>query len=185
MKRTRDAASNAPEPTFSHLNARGEAKMVDVSAKPVSARRAVAEGSVSVSAALAEMIASDRVPKGDLLATVRLAGIQAAKRTSELIPLCHNVSLEHVEVQAWLEKREVCIRASVATTGKTGVEMEALTAVAVAALAVVDMGKSIDRAMVIGPIRLLEKTGGTHGPFEIPSDGLSSDRPSAEGENPK
>ena len=159
--------------------------MVDVSAKPVSARRAVAEGSVSVSAALAEMIASDRVPKGDLLATVRLAGIQAAKRTSELIPLCHNVSLEHVEVQAWLEKREVCIRASVATTGKTGVEMEALTAVAVAALAVVDMGKSIDRAMVIGPIRLLEKTGGTHGPFEIPSDGLSSDRPSAEGENPK
>jgi cyclic pyranopterin phosphate synthase len=174
MTDARESGSDPAGTAFSHLNADGEAKMVDVSAKSVSARRAVAEGTVSVSPQLAQMIASDRVPKGDLLATVRLAGIQAAKRTSELIPLCHNVPLEHVEVRAWLEGNSVRIRAAVATTGKTGVEMEALTAVSVAALAVVDMGKSIDRAMTIGPIRLLEKTGGTHGPFAAPRAGQKS-----------
>jgi cyclic pyranopterin phosphate synthase len=164
--RSKDStASPNAGPAFSHLNAAGEAKMVDVSGKPVSARRAIAEGSVSISPELAAMIASSRVPKGDLLATVRLAGIQAAKRTSELIPLCHNVGLEHVEVEAWLEASAVRIRATVATTGKTGVEMEALTAVSVAALTVVDMGKSIDRAMIIGPIRLMEKAGGVRGTF--------------------
>jgi cyclic pyranopterin phosphate synthase len=106
------------------------------------------------------MISSGSVPKGDLLAAVRLAGIQGAKKTSELIPLCHNLPLEQVDVQASVRGSFVKLRATVICVGRTGVEMEALTAVAVAALTVVDMGKAIDPAMVIGPIQLVEKTGG-------------------------
>jgi cyclic pyranopterin phosphate synthase len=156
---------------LSHLNHRGELRMVDVSAKPVTTRRAVAEGRVRISARLAAMIQDKSLPKGDLISTVRLAGIAAAKRTSELIPLCHNLVLNHVEVEARVEANEVVLRATVIADGKTGVEMEALTAVSVAALTVVDMGKSIDRSMVIGPIRLIEKTGGTHGPYSAPQQG--------------
>jgi cyclic pyranopterin phosphate synthase len=137
--------------------------MVDVGDKPVTRRRAVAEGRVRVSADLAAAIASDTVTKGNLLEVARLAGIQAAKRTGRLIPLCHNLPLDFVNVEAWLEESHVRLRAEVKCEGKTGVEMEALTAVAVAALTVVDMGKAVDSGMVIEDIRLVEKTGGRHG----------------------
>jgi cyclic pyranopterin phosphate synthase len=156
---------------LTHLDERGQLRMVDVSAKPVTTRRAVAEGRVRISDRLAAMIQDKSLPKGDLFSTVRLAGIAAAKRTSELIPLCHNLVLNHIEVDARVEANEVVLRATVIADGKTGVEMEALTAVSVAALTVVDMGKSIDRSMVIGPIRLIEKTGGTHGAYSAPAQG--------------
>ncbi|MGA2584713.1 MAG: cyclic pyranopterin monophosphate synthase MoaC [Tepidisphaeraceae bacterium] len=145
---------------LSHLDEKGHVRMVDVSAKSITTRRAVAEGRVKISRQLAKMISSGSVPKGDLLAAVRLAGIQGAKKTSELIPLCHNLPLEQVDVQASVRGSFVKLRATVICVGRTGVEMEALTAVAVAALTVVDMGKAIDPAMVIGPIQLVEKTGG-------------------------
>jgi len=156
---------------LSHLDHRGQLRMVDVSGKPVTTRRAVAEGRVRISARLAAMIQDRSLPKGDLFSTVRLAGIAAAKRTSDLIPLCHNLVLNHIELEARVEANEVVLRATVIADGKTGVEMEALTAVSVSALTVVDMGKSIDRSMVIGPIRLIEKTGGTHGPYSAPEQG--------------
>ena len=152
-------------PPLSHVDAAGRAKMVDVGDKPATTRRAVAEGRVRISAALAAAIAANTLKKGNLLEVARLAGIQAAKRTDELIPLCHSLPLEHVSVDAVLEGNLVTLRAETRTFGKTGVEMEALTAVAVAALTVVDMGKAIDKAMVIEEIRLLEKTGGVHGDY--------------------
>lgn len=145
------------------FDAEGRIRMVDVSGKPVTARRAIAAGRVRVSSALAAAINARSLPKGDLLAVAELAGIQAAKRTAELIPLCHPLPLEVAQVEARLEGQHVHLRAEVRTTAKTGVEMEALTAVAVAALTVLDMGKAIDRGIVIEEIRLLEKTGGTHG----------------------
>ncbi len=153
---------------LTHLDSSGNVRMVDVGGKAVTQRRAVAEGHVRISPVLAEMIRNQTLPKGDLFATVRLAGIQAAKRTSELIPLCHNIPLERVDLQVTVEDCVVRIRAEVAATAKTGVEMEALTAVSVAALTVIDMGKSVDPTMIIGPIRLLEKTGGVRGPFAAP-----------------
>jgi cyclic pyranopterin phosphate synthase len=156
---------------LSHLDADGKVRMVDVTDKSITTRRAVAEGRVRISAELSAKILDKSLPKGDLLATVRIAGIQAAKRTAELIPLCHNIVLNQVDVQARVEANEVIIQATVTADGKTGVEMEALTAVAVAALTVIDMGKSIDRSMVIGPIRLLSKTGGTHGSYTAPEQG--------------
>jgi cyclic pyranopterin phosphate synthase len=162
---------------LSHLNRRGNVHMVDVGGKPVTLRRAVAEGKVKISSQLAKMISRRTLPKGDLLATVRLAGIQAAKRTSELIPLCHNIPINQVEVEAKVVGNSVVLKATVIAEGKTGVEMEALTAVAVAALTVVDMGKSVDRAMVIGPIRLLEKTGGKHGTFIAPRHKQPAEKP--------
>jgi cyclic pyranopterin phosphate synthase len=134
--------------------------MVDVSDKAVTRRRAVAEGRVRVSAELAARIAANSVAKGDLLDVARLAGLQAAKQTSSLIPLCHNLALDFVHVEAWLDGLGVRLRAEVRSEGKTGVEMEALTAVAVAALTVIDMGKAVDRTMVIEEIRVIEKTGG-------------------------
>jgi cyclic pyranopterin phosphate synthase len=145
------------------IDAGGRVHMVDVSGKPVTARRAVAVGRVRVSPALAAAIGARSLPKGDLLAVAQLAGIQAAKRTAELIPLCHPLPLELVQVEAQLQGQLVHLRAEVRTTAKTGVEMEALTAVAIAALTVLDMGKAVDRGIVIEEIRLSEKTGGTHG----------------------
>lgn len=139
--------------------------MVDVGDKPVSRRRAVAEAAVRVSARLARAIRTNTLSKGDVLTVARLAGIQAAKRTSDLIPLCHPLPLEHIDVQARLSRQRVLIEATVTTSGQTGVEMEALAAAAVAALAIIDMGKSIDRGMVIEHVRLLEKTGGVHGDY--------------------
>jgi cyclic pyranopterin phosphate synthase len=147
---------------FTHLDEQGRARMVDVSEKAVTRRHAVAEGRVRVSAALAAKIAANTVAKGNLLDVARLAGIQAAKQTGTLIPLCHNLALDFVHVEAWLDGHHVRLRAEACSEGKTGVEMEALTAVAVAALTVIDMGKAIDRAMVIEELRLLEKTGGRH-----------------------
>ncbi len=151
------------EPTsigFSHLVEKGNPRMVDVGDKPVTRRRAVAEGTVRVSAELAARIESNALAKGNLLAVARLAGIQAAKRTGELIPLCHNLPLDFVNVEAWLEGGRVRLRSEVRCEGKTGVEMEALTGVAVAALTVIDMGKAVDPAMTIERIQLVEKTGG-------------------------
>ena len=147
---------------LSHLDDAGRARMVDVSSKAPSRRTAIAEGRVRVSPALADAIAANTLTKGDLLTVARIAGIQAAKRTDLLIPLCHSLPLEHVQVEVWLDRPYVRLRATALVTAKTGVEMEALTAVSVAALAVIDMGKAIDRQMVIEEIRLIEKRGGSH-----------------------
>ncbi len=145
---------------LSHVDDSGKARMVDVSTKQPTHRRAVAEGIVRVSPELAEAIAANTLAKGDLLAVARLAGIQAAKRTDELIPLCHPLPLEHVAVDVTLDGNIVRIRATATTSAKTGVEMEALTAVSIAALTVIDMGKAIDPLMTIERIQLIEKTGG-------------------------
>jgi len=152
-----------PKPQASHLDEAGRARMVDVGDKPVTTRRAVAEGRVRVSGELAEAIHANRVAKGQLLEVARIAGIQAAKQTDRLIPLCHSVPLDVVHVEAWLKGEHVCLRAEAKTSWKTGVEMEALTAVMVAALTVIDMGKAIDPGMVVEDIRLVEKSGGVHG----------------------
>ena len=153
---------------LSHLGQDGGVKMVDVGDKTITRRRAVAEGRVRVSEALARAIREDEVAKGNLLEVARIAGVQAAKQTDRLIPLCHSLPLESVRVDASLEHGEVRLTAEVQASAKTGVEMEALTAVAVAALTVVDMGKAIDRGMVIESIRLREKTGGTGGDYRAP-----------------
>lgn len=148
---------------LTHLDSDGRARMVDVSAKAATMRRAIAEGRVRISADLADQIEANALTKGNLLDVARLAGIQAAKRTGELIPLCHSLPLEHVQVDAWLDRPFVRLRVAATVTGKTGVEMEALTAVSVAALTVIDMGKAVDLGMVIEEIRLIEKSGGRHG----------------------
>ena len=158
---------------LSHMNEDGTARMVDVGDKPATLRRAVAEGRVRISDELTEAIRADRIAKGNLLEVARLAGIQAAKRTADLVPLCHPLPLDVVDVQATLGEGVVHLRAEVRTTWKTGVEMEALTAVSVAALTVIDMGKAIDKAMVIDGIRLLEKTGGKSGDYHASGTGVS------------
>jgi len=145
---------------LSHLDAHGEARMVDVSAKPVQAREALARGQIHLQKATLRLIQSNRVAKGNVLATARVAGIQAAKRTGELIPLCHPLPITHCEVNFEIPKSCDCIiitaRARIAA--QTGVEMEALTAVAVAALAIYDMCKAVDKTMRITGIRLVSKT---------------------------
>ncbi|MBX3390050.1 MAG: cyclic pyranopterin monophosphate synthase MoaC [Phycisphaeraceae bacterium] len=142
--------------------------MVDVSAKPVSERTAVAEAFVRVSRELASAISENRIAKGNIFETARLAGIQAAKRTDELIPLCHSLGLDSVDVQIFLEDETVRIVATARATSRTGVEMESLAAASVAALTIYDMGKAIDRSMRIDGIRLLKKTGGTRGDYTAP-----------------
>lgn len=153
--------------TLSHVSARGTARMVDVGAKPSTARRATAKGEIRMSRAAWLAVRNNTNKKGDVLGVAKLAGIQAAKRTAELIPLCHPLALSHVDVSLTLVARPVCVRveATVATVGPTGVEMEALTAVAVALLTVYDMVKSADKRMKIGAIRLVEKSGGRSGHF--------------------
>jgi cyclic pyranopterin phosphate synthase len=141
---------------LSHVDDAGEVRMVDIGGKPVSRRRAVARASVLMAAATAERLRA--LPKGDALATAQLAGIQAAKRTDELIPLCHPLALTHVEVRLDVQERSVEIEASTETIHRTGAEMEALVAATVAALTVYDMAKGIDPDMEIGAVRLLEKT---------------------------
>ena len=143
---------------LSHLNARGEARMVDVSAKPLMVRRAVAEGRIRMAPATLALIQSGGLPKGDVLATARIAGIQAAKETARLIPLCHPLPLAAVEVGFVFEAGALLITAAVKTSAPTGVEMEALTAVSVAGLTLYDMCKAVDKAMVLDGIRLVEKT---------------------------
>jgi len=141
---------------LSHVDEAGEVRMVDVGGKPLSRRRAVARAVVRVAPETVGQLAS--LPKGDALVTAKLAGIQAAKRTSELIPLCHPLPLTFVGVEIELGDAEVEIVASAETTAQTGVEMEALVAASVAALTIYDMAKAIDKSMVIGEVRLLEKT---------------------------
>jgi cyclic pyranopterin monophosphate synthase len=141
---------------LSHVDEAGDVRMVDVGGKPVSRRRAVARAEVRMAAETARRLRE--LPKGDALTTAQLAGIMAAKRTSDLIPLCHPLPLTHVDVTLSVGEDSVEIVASAETTAQTGVEMEALTAATVAALTVYDMAKAIDKEMVIGEVRLLEKT---------------------------
>ena len=150
---------------LSHLDEQGRARMVDVGGKPTSERTAVAEGAVRMSPAAFEQVAAQTVAKGDVLAVAEVAGTMGAKRTGELIPLCHPLSLDLVQVEAQLEPElpGVRVTAVARASGKTGVEMEALTAVAVACLTVYDMVKAIDRSMSIEDVRLVSKSGGTRG----------------------
>lgn len=157
------------QPDLTHLNDQGEVHMVDVGDKATTERRAVAEAVVQMSPTLAERLFSGDLPKGDALATVRLAGIMAAKRTPDLIPLAHPISLSSVSVSVEPHPDGARIEADCSVTDRTGVEMEALTAAAVAALALYDMVKSIERGVVIGPVRLLRKSGGRSGLWEADS----------------
>ncbi|MFO7320092.1 MAG: cyclic pyranopterin monophosphate synthase MoaC [Chloroflexota bacterium] len=152
---------------LTHLDETGAARMVDVGEKPDSERIAVAAGAVYMQPETLRLVREGALKKGDVLTVARIAGIMAAKRTAELIPLCHPILLTHLDVELTLDDAHsaVAIRATVRTRGKTGVEMEALTAVSVAALTVYDMAKAVDRSMRIGDIRLLEKRGGQHGDY--------------------
>jgi len=150
---------------LTHLDETGEARMVDVGSKPATRRHAVAEGFVRCSDALQQRIRADDLAKGSVLRIAQIAGIQAAKRTDELIPLCHTIPLEDVDVQLELAPGGVRIRAEASATWTTGVEMEAFTAVMAAALTVIDMGKAIDKRMAVEGVRLLEKTGGRSGTY--------------------
>ena len=154
---------------FTHLDARGAARMVDVSGKDVTVRTATASGRVLVSAVVIALLRGDGVPKGDALAVARIAGIQAAKRTPDLVPLCHPLAIHGVDVDLQVEDSAVAISATVRTADRTGVEMEALTCVAVAGLALIDMVKAVDPAAVITDIRLDEKTGGKRGHWVRPA----------------
>jgi len=156
--------------SLTHTDEEGRAKMVDVGDKPVTTRTATASGFVRMGAATLEAIREHRTPKGDPLEVARVAGIMAAKRTSELIPLCHNLPLTQADVQLDLEADGIAITATARTDGKTGVEMEALTAASAAALTLYDMCKAIDKAMVITNIRLESKTGGRSGDYVRPKD---------------
>ncbi|MCB2108290.1 MAG: cyclic pyranopterin monophosphate synthase MoaC [Rhodobacteraceae bacterium] len=153
--------------SLTHFDAQGNAVMVDVSAKPATTREAVAKGSVYMNADTLRLITSGNVKKGDVLAVAQLAGIMAAKRTPDLIPLCHPLALSSVKVDLApdAKKKAVHITATCKVTGATGVEMEALAAVSAAALTVYDMCKAVDRGMTITDIRLVKKTGGKSGTF--------------------
>ncbi len=153
------------EKKLSHINAEGQARMVDVSDKPAARRRAVAESFVRISPETMGLIADGRLPKGDALGTARLAGIMGAKKTPELVPLCHPLLLTHVDVRTEVGRGGVRFESTVTCVGETGVEMEALTAAAVAALTLYDMVKAVERGATIERIRLLEKSGGKSGAF--------------------
>jgi cyclic pyranopterin monophosphate synthase len=161
---------------LTHLDVGGHAHMVDVGAKPSTKRRAVAEAFVAMAPATLALVSSGDAPKGDVLATARIAGIMAAKRTSDLIPLCHPLSLTRVSVELAASedvfRRGIAITATAETDGKTGVEMEALTAASVAALTIYDMCKAVDRGMVVSDVRLESKAGGKSGTWarEEPSE---------------
>jgi cyclic pyranopterin phosphate synthase len=158
--------SRIPDPQpLSHVDESGRVRMVDVGDKPETAREAVARGRIIVGPAALRAIRAGKVKKGDPLQTARLAGIVAAKRTSDLIPLCHPLPISHVDVEISREKNGYTIESRVRTTARTGVEMEALTAVAVAALTIYDMLKAIDKTMVIGDICVIEKRGGRTGEY--------------------
>ncbi len=154
-------------PEFTHLDDRGRVRMVDVSDKPSTARTAVAQGVVRLSAETFERIRGGRVEKGNVLETARIAGVMAAKRTADLIPMCHPLPITHARVDFTLNEADhsVGITAVVRITGATGVEMEALTAVSVAGLTIYDMCKALDRAMTLTDIRLVEKSGGRSGHY--------------------
>ena len=155
---------------LSHVDETGAARMVDVSGKTATARTALAAGTVRTTAEVLRLLATDGLPKGDALATARIAGIMGAKRTPDLVPLCHPIALSGVVVDLELEGTEVRIRATVRTTDRTGVEMEALTAVAVAGLALHDMVKAVDPAAVLDAVRVERKEGGKTGLWTRPDE---------------
>ena len=146
-----------PAKKLSHVAADGGARMVNVGAKPDQQRAATAVGRLTCSPQTIKLLKAQALPKGDVLTVAKIAGIQAAKATSQLIPLCHPLALSHIDVEFSVEKDGIAIRATAALTGKTGVEMEALTAVSVAALTLYDMCKAVDKTMSIGGIRVVEK----------------------------
>lgn len=151
---------------LTHLDSTGAAHMVDVGAKPVTTREAVATGRITMTAEAATAIRDGNAPKGDVLAAARIAGIMAAKKTAELIPLCHPLPLTRVAIDLIPDETGVAATATVGTDAKTGIEMEALTAVTVALLTVYDMAKALDKRMTIGEVRLLSKTGGKSGDWK-------------------
>ena len=151
---------------LSHIDTAGNVRMVDVGDKSVTRREAVARGTITIVPEALQLIQNGKIAKGDPLQAARLAGIMAAKRTADLIPLCHSLALSHVEVDLRARRNGYEIEACVRTTAQTGVEMEALTAVAAAALTVYDMVKAVDKTMVIGEIRLISKTGGRSGEYQ-------------------
>jgi cyclic pyranopterin phosphate synthase len=151
---------------FTHLNDRGEARMVDVTGKDVTVREARASGRVLVSAEVIGLLRGGGVPKGDAIAVARIAGIQAAKRTPDLVPLCHPIAIHAVDVDLSIEDDHVAISATVRTADRTGVEMEALTCVAVAGLALIDMVKAVDKGATISDVRVEHKSGGRSGTWQ-------------------
>ena len=153
---------------LTHLDKEGRAKMVDVTEKPSTVREAIARGSVYIKPETLKLIQDKKIPKGDVLCVARVAGIQAVKKTSELIPMCHPLNITSVDIDLTLDnkKNKIDIEARVKVTGQTGVEMEALTAVSVAALTIYDMCKAVDKEMVISDIMLIEKRGGRSGHFK-------------------
>jgi len=153
-------------PNLSHVDDQGRVRMVDTGNKEITSRRAVASARVLMTSATVTALRAHRTPKGDPLEAARLAGIMAAKRTSDLIPLCHPLPITHVDVQARLDDHGVALEAEVSTNAQTGVEMEALTAVSVAALTVYDMCKALEKGMTITDVRLESKTGGKSGDYE-------------------
>lgn len=158
-------------PRLSHINERGEAHMVDVSDKASTSRTAIAEGFVAMAPQTLALVERGEAKKGDVLATARIAGIMAAKRTHELIPLCHPLLLTKValDIAPSADPAGLAVTATVKVAGQTGVEMEALTAVSVACLTIYDMLKAADKSMVIGNVRLIEKTGGRSGTYKAPA----------------
>ena len=162
-------ANNGPELHLTHLDDQGNAKMVDIGDKDVTSREAVARGHVSIQPETLRLIKEGLMKKGDVLTIAQLAGIMGAKKTSELIPLCHPLPLDRVDVDLELDEKEgrINITATAKTTARTGVEMEALTAVSVAALTLYDMCKSVDREMRIEAVRLVEKSGGRSGDINL------------------
>ena len=148
-------------PTLTHLDSKGRATMVDVADKPISAREAIAEGFIHLQPATISAITAGEIPKGEVLNTARIAGILAAKRTGDLIPLCHPLPIESVSIDFEFQDGGIRIIATTKITAKTGVEMEALTAISLAALTIYDMCKAVDKTMVIDGVRLIKKTGGT------------------------
>ncbi|MFE4061954.1 cyclic pyranopterin monophosphate synthase MoaC [Streptomyces sp. NPDC059096] len=163
-----DDLTDSGQDGLTHIDASGAARMVDVSAKDITARTARASGRVLVSPRVVELLRGEGVPKGDALATARIAGIMGAKRTPDLIPLCHPLAVSGVKLDLSVADDAVEILATVKTTDRTGVEMEALTAVSVAALTVVDMVKAVDKGAVITDVRVEEKTGGRSGTWTRP-----------------
>ena len=157
------ARSKRTPASFTHLDPRGEVRMVDVGGKAETARAAAAAGTIRMSPAAIDRLRRGEIAKGNVLTVAKTAGVMAAKRTAELIPLCHPLLLEHAEIEFAVRRDRVDITSSVRLKGKTGAEMEALTAVAVAALTIYDMCKAVDRGMVIESVRLLEKRGGRSG----------------------
>lgn len=159
------------ENRLSHVDAQGAARMVDVGPKTPTQRIALAEGRITMNEAAITAIRDDKVAKGDVLATARIAGIMAAKKTAELIPLCHPLPINAATIDFDFSDRSISVRASVSTDAKTGVEMEAMTAASVALLTIYDMAKALDKAMVVDSVRLLSKKGGKSGDWTAPESG--------------